>query len=407
MSGISGIKFVSKIHREKKKDVSVKNKKNIEAKIEHIAHISDAVDFEDISQLDEQNFESDNKSEFLPSAQLDSKSANFSVAEMLKQNLKASMRTGSRINSVNDTALLKRKYKDDENDIDKIITKRIIKSHDKIFNGLTSDRTGKDEDDNYHFENEVEMGKNNKKVSSHKITSSSLVQTNYPSCTRCITNNSTDINIIMKSDYYSLIMKNPDVSLCDGLHCEIIPSNHFNSFTRADESTTTEIYLLRKKLSNFFWLEYNKYTLFIESAVNYKSKYRHCEIDVIPIDPELLSEAKMLFKESFLNCEDGLSNNKPIIELANNKLLSDALPENFDYIACEWSVYDSINRKFDNSGYLHIVENSNINYDFGVDVIAGLLDMDPTQLRRKKSLSVESSNICKRWVREFKQKFSR
>lgn len=170
--------------------------------------------------------------------------------------------------------------------------------------------------------------------------------------------------------------------------------------------------------------------VFLETATNVDGAgggggKKHAVIDCVPVAREEELEVGMYFKEAFTSCdEEWGQQSKKCIELSALRGLANVVPAQFSYLVVEWgnapdkaaeaerlqdvssavkgggtrhsSSSSSSSKKggagagssaedggLSYGGYVHVIENdSSIDSNFCLDVLAGVLDVDTIRLRK-------------------------
>lgn len=107
--------------------------------------------------------------------------------------------------------------------------------------------------------------------------------------------------------------------------------------------------------------------------------------------------------QAFTSCDEEWAQHRKIINVTAKRPLHHAIPKHFEYLSCLWqcsssgssinksSSYTKISRQgsiaVDDDeivGIVHPIESSaSMDKDFCLDVVAGMLDLDPIRIRRK------------------------
>jgi diadenosine tetraphosphate (Ap4A) HIT family hydrolase len=252
------------------------------------------------------------------------------------------------------------------------------------------------------------------------------------SCRRC-TESRTFLRAALISAGENAVLRvkiDPD-ALVEG-HLEIVPVSHVSSILQCDEETQKEIERFQSCLRRMYEAQ-GKGVLFIETAVHFHSR-PHALIDVIPIERGMEDEASMFFKEvssalcfccrqtlglcvlfcpcqrsrplrmillmtmihlhipqpdvqAFFSCDEEWAQHKKIIDLSRARPLKRAVPTHFQYMAAEWGDPDGGSKDKGGmapyGGIAHPVESEHtIDTNFCLDVVAGMLDLEPLRMRR-------------------------
>lgn len=157
-------------------------------------------------------------------------------------------------------------------------------------------------------------------------------------------------------------------------HTVIISREHLPSTLSAPPELQLEIERYKSSLSSM--MERNKQVpLFVEAAIDVTSPKYHLAIHVIPVDAGMEIDAQMFFRQAIADAEGGdIMDRKKILSLSRTQPLSKQLAAGYPYIALEWGC--------DGDGLAHVIRESRIDRNFGLDVICGMLDEDVMRMRR-------------------------
>ena len=138
----------------------------------------------------------------------------------------------------------------------------------------------------------------------------------------------------------------------------------------------------------------NKSVIYIETVLPSKGCWQ-TKIEVIPVSKEIEQDTPIYFKSALL--EQGAK----ILPTSRAKGIQNTIPnKNFPYFHVQWD--DG------NSGYACIIENENKLFpkDFGVDVIANMMGVDPLRFNRKnKKMFSDKEEGEKKVVLDFCSRF--
>jgi hypothetical protein len=200
--------------------------------------------------------------------------------------------------------------------------------------------------------------------------------------------------LLALGNHVSLVMAPPNASLQPGLHFYLVPIKHADSFVDCgsdDHAIWDEVRRFQTSLSNLFARD--KMGIVLCETVLPNKGFWQTKLQVIPVPFDVLADAPIYFKSSMLEQIEEWGTHNKILSTTSVKPLTSVIPKNFPYFYVEWgNVATSAN-----TGYAQIIESADFSPDFGLDTLAGMMELDPIRLQRKHhhfSLDQERQGIA-------------
>lgn len=192
-------------------------------------------------------------------------------------------------------------------------------------------------------------------------------------------------------------------------HFYMVPIPHAESLVNCDDENNTvwnEIRQYQSSLSNMFHnkddkkykLLYYETVLPTSSSSSSQSSFWQTRLEAVAVPQKVWNEAPFYFKSALEAVAQDWGTHQKLMKTTSQKPLTRTVPKNFSYFYVE---YDSDNR----SGFVQMIENSGnqqFQSDFGIDTVAGMMEMDPVRFKRKQKTNVAAE---KRAVQDFQMKF--
>ena len=179
--------------------------------------------------------------------------------------------------------------------------------------------------------------------------------------------------------HVSLMMAPPNASLVPGHQFYLVPLKHAPSMVDCDDhEVREELKLFRNSLENLYARE-RKGIIFCETVLPNKNFWQ-TKIEVIPVPFSQLQDAPIYFKSALVEQAEEYGTHTKLMKTTNSKQLRSVLPKKFPYFSIDWGNISTSS----NTGYAQIIESSDFPRDFGLDTLAGMMELDPVRFHRKK-----------------------
>ncbi len=196
--------------------------------------------------------------------------------------------------------------------------------------------------------------------------------------------------LVSLGDYVSLVFVPRHCALVPS-QCYLVPVQHAESFASCEEEVWEEVLRFRTALRNMFAKE-GKGVLFCETVLPTQGLWQ-ARMDVIPVPKEVEDDSEMFFKAAMMDQAEEWGTHNKVLSTRGGKGLRHTVPKGFPYFNVEWS----------GGGFAQIIENDAKSFpkDFGVDTIAGMMELDPLRFNRKSKAAdydrKDILNFLQRW----------
>ncbi len=157
--------------------------------------------------------------------------------------------------------------------------------------------------------------------------------------------------------------------------CMIVPVDHALASVSLEENAYEELEYFKKHLVKMYAAEEPpRAPVFCEMIHSLKSQ-RHTVIHCYPLGMEEFDASRLFFKKAILEADSMFAVNKHLIDTKARPFRS-SVPKDFPYFAVSFGM---------EGGYAHVIEDESlVSKDFGLEVMAGMID-EPFQfiLRQK------------------------
>ena len=197
--------------------------------------------------------------------------------------------------------------------------------------------------------------------------------------------------LLALGEHVSLVMAPPNASLIPGHHFYIVPLKHSPSLVHVmaedDMSIWKEIQRFQTSLQNLYARQ-GKSVIMLETVLDHSKGLWQTKLEIIPVPFDILQDSPMYFSSAMREQTEEWGTHTKLLKVSNNtnKPLSSVIPKGFPYFFVDWGNMASSPTA---TGYAQIIESKSFRHDFGVDTVAGMLELDPIRLRRQQKYSHE------------------
>jgi hypothetical protein len=190
--------------------------------------------------------------------------------------------------------------------------------------------------------------------------------------------------LLALGNHVSLVMAPPNASLGLGNHFYLVPFKHAPSFVDCeDEDVWQEVRRFQTALQNLYARQ-GKAVIMCETVLPNKGFWQ-TKLEVIPIPFSVIQDAPLFFKSAMVEQTEEWGTHNKILNTTSQKPLKSVIPKNFPYFYIDWGNISTSKA----TGYAQIIESSDFRHDFGLDTVAGMMELDPIRFQRKKKFSYE------------------
>ena len=197
--------------------------------------------------------------------------------------------------------------------------------------------------------------------------------------------------------HVSLMMAPPNQSLVPGHHFYLVPLKHAPSLVDCDDHLVLkELKNFRNSLENMYARD-RKGIILCETVLPNKNFWQ-TKVEVVAIPFAQLQDAPIYFKSALVEQAEEFGTHTKLFRTSNSKPLGSLIPKKFPYFYIDWGNISSS----ESTGYAQIIESSGFPRDFGLDTLAGMMELDPVRLRRKSKFPKDTE---KKFIADFLAKW--
>jgi hypothetical protein len=161
-----------------------------------------------------------------------------------------------------------------------------------------------------------------------------------------------------------------------------------------------EVQQFQTSLQNMYARQ-GKSVILLETVLPHTKGLWQTKLEVVPVPFATLQDAPIYFQSAMLEQTEEWGTHNKVLKTSTQKPLSAVIPKGFPYFFVEWG---KISTSPSATGYAQIIESESFQHDFGLDTVAGMLDLDPVRLQRKQTYSHEEerkqiADFLKQWDR--------
>jgi hypothetical protein len=197
--------------------------------------------------------------------------------------------------------------------------------------------------------------------------------------------------------HVSLMMAPLNASLDPGHQFFLVPLKHSPSFVDCDDhGVWEEIKLFRTSLENMYAKD-RKGVVLLETVLPSKGFWQ-TKMEIVPVPFPALHDAPIFFKSSMVEQADEFGTHNNLLKTSLQRPLNSVIPKKFPYFYIDWGNIASST----STGYAQIIESSSFRHDFGLDTLAGMLELDPIRFHRQR---IFPPDMERHMITEFQSKW--
>jgi hypothetical protein len=198
--------------------------------------------------------------------------------------------------------------------------------------------------------------------------------------------------LLALGNHVSMVMVPPHLSLTPGTQVYLVPIKHADSLVNCEDDVWNEISQFQTALRKMYAKE-NKEVLFIETVLPSSKGLWQTRLEAIPVLKRHANDAPMYFKSALTEQAEEWGTHTKLLS-TREKGLRGTIPKRFPYFFVEWAS--------PRQGYAQIIETTSFPKDFGIDTIAGMMQMDPLKFRARQKTTAETErqlilNFIAKW----------
>jgi hypothetical protein len=203
--------------------------------------------------------------------------------------------------------------------------------------------------------------------------------------------------LLALGNHVSLVMAPPTVSLIQGNHFYLVPLKHAESFVTCDDDNVwDEVRRFQTALKNMY-AKRGKDIIMVETVLP-NTGFWQTKLEIVPAPFHVVQDAPIYFKSAMVEQTEEWGTHNKVLSTTFQKPLKSVLPKHFPYFHVEWGNVATSS----STGFAQIIESSDFRHDFGLDTLAGMMDLEPIRMQRKQKFSYDEE---KRGIADFLAKW--
>jgi len=204
--------------------------------------------------------------------------------------------------------------------------------------------------------------------------------------------------LLSLGDHVSLVLSPSHLSVVKW-QCMLVPVKHNESYATSEDEIWEERIRFQTALRSMFRKE-GMGVLFCETVLPSKGLWQ-ARMEVIPIPLSVEQDAAIYFKSALTEQAEEWGTHNKLLPTSKAKGLRQTIPtkRGFHYFHVEWGVGDNGG----DGGFVQMIETESFPKDFALDTIAGMMDLDPVRMKRKRKASDEDRSMVLDFVARWKK----